>query len=140
MFNPIFLAFFLDFECVKFFTQRILQHDSEEDILKSYKLNAVTYRKKPAEFVQYSWEKQARQEKYPIGCKAVLRDFYVDNLKSSGNSVEAVWAILKEITELLERGEFKIRKWCSNHKQPISNQDERKQKPEKHLTYMETTQ
>jgi len=54
------------------------------------------------------------EEPFPIGAKIVRRDFYVDDLISGGDSVEEVREIRRQVKELLSRGHFPIRKWCSN--------------------------
>ena len=42
------------------------------------------------------------------------RDFYVDDMISGGHSVSEVLAIRQEVSDLLRKGQFVIRKWCSN--------------------------
>ncbi|KAI8116050.1 hypothetical protein CVS40_11816 [Lucilia cuprina] len=51
---------------------------------------------------------------FSLGSKIVLRDFYVDDMISGADSTEEVNQILHETTQLLKKGNFKIRKWCSN--------------------------
>jgi len=43
-----------------------------------------------------------------------LRDFYVDDLVTGRVGIEEALSIMKEITELLQKGKFKLRKWLSN--------------------------
>lgn len=52
---------------------------------------------------------------FPIGAKVSLRDFYIDDLIIGGNSTEEVLEIMLQITGLLDKGHFKLRKWCSNN-------------------------
>ena len=54
------------------------------------------------------------QNYLPIGSKIILRDFYVDDMISGGDSLEEVNEIKLQTANLLGRGKFKIRKWCSN--------------------------
>lgn len=85
--------------------------------MKIYKLNTVTYGTKPAAFLAIRAMHQLaadEEEKYPLGAKIVRRDFYVDDMISGGDSIEEVLAIRQEVSALLQKGDFIIRKWCSN--------------------------
>ncbi|KAL7724184.1 hypothetical protein ACLKA6_017257 [Drosophila palustris] len=42
------------------------------------------------------------------------RDFYVDDLMTGGGSLDEVAEIMRQTNELLAKGNFQIRKWCSN--------------------------
>jgi len=61
---------------------------------------------------------------FPIGAKIVCRDFYVDDLISGGDSVEEVREIRRQVKELLSRGHFPIRKWCSNESAALEGESE----------------
>ncbi|XP_054725518.1 uncharacterized protein LOC129235611 [Anastrepha obliqua] len=82
-----------------------------------YKLDTVTYGTKPAAFLAIRAMHQLAVDEsatYPIGAEAVLRDFYVDDLITGGDSMAEVRNIKLQTTSLLTRGNFKLRKWCSN--------------------------
>ncbi|KAH8406925.1 hypothetical protein KR222_008080, partial [Zaprionus bogoriensis] len=51
---------------------------------------------------------------FPIGSKIALRDFYVDDFISGGNSTEDTLEIMRQTAQLLAKGGFQLRKWCSN--------------------------
>ncbi|KAL7725622.1 hypothetical protein ACLKA6_008034 [Drosophila palustris] len=51
---------------------------------------------------------------FPIGSKILMRDFYVEDLISGGDSTQEALEIMRQVTSLLDRGQFKLRKWCSN--------------------------
>ncbi|XP_053969192.1 uncharacterized protein LOC128870564 [Anastrepha ludens] len=55
------------------------------------------------------------QTVYPIGSKILKRDFYVDDLITGGESIQEVKEIMSQTTKLLEKGGFKLRKWCSSN-------------------------
>ncbi|XP_075167836.1 uncharacterized protein LOC142239998 [Haematobia irritans] len=99
------------------YLQCILWRNSPQEKIQIYKLNTVTYGTKPAAFLAIRAMHQLaadEEDSFPVGSKIVKRDFYVDDLISGGNSVEEVIEIRKQITELLKRGNFEIRKWCTN--------------------------
>uniref|UniRef100_A0A6P4EDG2 Uncharacterized protein LOC108038987 n=1 Tax=Drosophila rhopaloa TaxID=1041015 RepID=A0A6P4EDG2_DRORH len=99
------------------FLQCIVWREKSTDELSVYKLNTVTYGTKPAAFLairamhQLSYDEE---DSFPIGAKIVRRDFYVDDLISGGESIEEVREIRRQVKDLLSRGHFPIRKWCSN--------------------------
>jgi len=48
----------------------------------------------------------------------------VDDLISGGDSVEEVREIRHQVKELLSRGHFPIRKWCSNESAALEGESE----------------
>ncbi|XP_033241627.1 uncharacterized protein [Drosophila pseudoobscura] len=99
------------------FLQCILWRDSPLEELRTFKLDTVTYGTKPAAFLAVrSMHQLAADESssYPIGSEVVLRDFYVDDLLTGGDTTNEVLEIIRQVSGLLAKGNFKIRKWCSN--------------------------
>ncbi|XP_059225785.1 uncharacterized protein LOC131997922 [Stomoxys calcitrans] len=99
------------------YLQCILWRENEADDIKTYKLNTVTYGTKPAAFLAIRAMHQLaidEEENFPLGSKVVRRDFYVDDMLSGGNTIAEVEEIRHQVTALLKKGEFLIRKWCSN--------------------------
>ncbi|XP_043064382.1 uncharacterized protein LOC122320284 [Drosophila ficusphila] len=97
--------------------QCILWRDSLDQEVQVFKLDTVTYGTKPAAFLSLRTMHQlASDEKssFPIGSKTILRDFYVDDLITGGKSAQEVLEVMSQTTNLLSRGGFKLRKWCSN--------------------------
>ncbi|XP_065361855.1 uncharacterized protein LOC135955432 [Calliphora vicina] len=125
------------YRCVKVlypdnFLQCILWRNHVDDPIKVYKLDTVTYGTKSASFLAVRAMRQLAKDEchfFPLGSKIVLRDFYVDDMISGGDSMEEVNQILEETTQLLKKGNFKIRKWCSNDPRILSKiKDEEKEK------------
>lgn len=88
------------------------RHDSGQ----VFKLDTVTYGTKPASFISgRAMQQLAEDEKtsFPIGAKILLRDFYVDDLITGGNSTEEFFEIMRHTIGLLDKSHFKLRKWCS---------------------------
>lgn len=98
--------------------QLILWRSAPTEEVKVLKLNTVTYGTSSAAFLAIrSMTHLAEQERqsFPIGSKVVLNDFYVDNLLTGSDSIEELRIIKEEVTQLLKRGGFPLRKWMSNH-------------------------
>ncbi|XP_043064525.1 uncharacterized protein LOC122320482 [Drosophila ficusphila] len=99
------------------YLQCILWRDSDQDDISIYKLDTVTYGTKPAAFLSVRAMHQLamdEQSTYPVGSQIVRRDFYVDDLITGGSSIEEVEEILHQTKDLLSKGHFMLRKWCSN--------------------------
>ena len=97
------------------FLQCILWRENKDEEIN--KLNTVTYGTKPASFLAIHAMHQLaadEQTQHPLGVKIIRQDFYVDDLISGGNSIDEVVSIRTDVTALLLKGEFAIRKWCSN--------------------------
>ncbi|XP_053968620.1 uncharacterized protein LOC128870048 [Anastrepha ludens] len=107
--------------------QCILWRDDPSEQIKTYKLNTVTYGTRPAAFLAIRAMHQLtfdEEESFPVGAKIIRRDFYVDDLISGGDSIEEVIQMKQEIRQLLLRGGFPIRKWCSNEVDVLKDEDE----------------
>ncbi|XP_058804710.1 uncharacterized protein LOC131671918 [Phymastichus coffea] len=62
-------------------------------------------------------------ENFPNASQILMRDFYVDDLVSGADSLEAILSIRDEMIQLLSRGGFVIRQWSSNHISALENID-----------------
>lgn len=54
---------------------------------------------------------------FPKAAKIILRDFYVDDVLSGGDSREEIQNSQKQLVSLLKRGGFDLRKWSSNNRE-----------------------
>ncbi|XP_036344475.1 uncharacterized protein LOC118753713 [Rhagoletis pomonella] len=119
------------YRCVKIsksdsFLQCILWRDKPDQEFKIYKLDTVTYGTKPAAFLAIRAMQQLAIDEasnYPLGSEIVSRDFYVDDLISGGRSEDEVVQIMTQTEQLLKRGNFVLRKWCSNSASILKNVD-----------------
>ncbi|KAL7726124.1 hypothetical protein ACLKA6_002594 [Drosophila palustris] len=105
----------------------ILWREDPSHELKAYKLDTVTYGTKPAAFLAIRAMHQLafdEEHDFPIGAKIVRRDFYVDDLMSGGDTVDKVKEIRRQVKDLLLRGHFPIRKWCSNDPAALEGEPE----------------
>ncbi|XP_043064098.1 uncharacterized protein LOC122320088 [Drosophila ficusphila] len=109
------------------YLQSILWRDNPNQQVKAYTLDTVTYGTKPAAFLairamqQLSYDEEAE---FPLAAKIVRRDFYVDDLISGGDSIEEAAQIREQVKELLSKGHFPIRKWCSNEAAALEGEPE----------------
>ncbi|XP_053969189.1 uncharacterized protein LOC128870561 [Anastrepha ludens] len=100
------------------YLQCILWRDSPQQPVNVFKLDTVTYGTRPASFLSIRSMHQLaidEQTVYPIGSKILKCDFYVDDLITGGESIQEVKEIMSQTTKLLEKGGFKLRKWCSSN-------------------------
>ncbi|XP_018374271.1 PREDICTED: uncharacterized protein LOC108768369 [Trachymyrmex cornetzi] len=97
--------------------QRIFWRDSMDEPIRTFELLTVTYGMASAAFLAIrSLRKLAEDNilKYPIGAKAVLNAFYVDDLVTGVDTLQEVSNIKAETSQLLLEGHFELRKWSSN--------------------------
>lgn len=53
-------------------------------------------------------------KKFPIGAKAILDSFYVDDGLTGADSIEEALTLKQQMTDLLKKGQFELAKWASN--------------------------
>ncbi|XP_075210280.1 uncharacterized protein LOC142317608 [Lycorma delicatula] len=104
--------------------QRILWRSHPEEPIKQYKLKTVTYGTAPASFLAvrsvHQLVKDEGQE-FPLGSQALKQNMYVDDCLSGAATIEDASKIQNELIELLHRGGFHLRKWCSNSPSLLQN-------------------
>lgn len=98
--------------------QRIVWRSHPSQELQEFQLNTVTYGQAAAPHCAIRAMQQCARDyadQFPIGAAVVLSAFYVDDMLAGGDSVESVEQIYSETTQLLAKGKFELRKWCSNN-------------------------
>ncbi|XP_066589589.1 uncharacterized protein [Prorops nasuta] len=104
--------------------QRILWRSNSKEPIKTFNLNTVTYGTASASFLavralfQLGYE---CQDELPIISKIILNDFYVDDLLTGADTVEEAIFNASNISKVLKRGCFQLRKWMSNERNIIKN-------------------
>jgi hypothetical protein len=58
---------------------------------------------------------QEEAHNFPRAAEFFLRDFYFDHCISGTQPPEEALQIQEQLIQLLKRGGFLLRKWCSNH-------------------------
>ncbi|XP_054746940.1 uncharacterized protein LOC129252836 [Anastrepha obliqua] len=92
------------------------RHPSEP--LQIFRLNTVTYGTAPAPFLAtrcLQMLSDANTHMYPLGSKAIKRDFYVDDLLTGSDNFESLDLIRSEVVKILNSAGFNLSKWFSNH-------------------------
>ncbi|XP_017469715.1 PREDICTED: uncharacterized protein LOC108361583 isoform X2 [Rhagoletis zephyria] len=100
------------------YLQCVLWRDTSQHEVQVFKLGTVTYGTRPAAFLSVRAMHQLasdEQKLFPVGAEILRRDFYVDDLIAGGDSVQEVREIMNQITNMLAKGCFKLRKWCTNN-------------------------
>ncbi|XP_055528062.1 uncharacterized protein LOC129720599 [Wyeomyia smithii] len=97
--------------------QRFLWRFSADDPIQIYELLTVTYGLTPSSFLATRTLQQLADdegEPYPFGSKALRKNFYVDDFIGGAQTVEEASKLRTELSELLAKGGFDLRKWTSN--------------------------
>ncbi|UYV85166.1 hypothetical protein LAZ67_X004794 [Cordylochernes scorpioides] len=103
---------------------RILWRENPEDPILEYRLLTVTYGTASAPFLAIRTIQQLAEDessKLPSASSIVFRDFYVDDLISGAYSIQEAKSLVAELSSLLNKGGFKLRKWSSNNKEVLSS-------------------
>ena len=99
--------------------QRILWRNNQSEPIKEYILKTVTYGTSSAPYLAIKTLKTLAkddQHLYPKAAKALKSDFYMDDLMSGGETLEEIVQLKNDLSNLLKRGGFNLRKWNSNSK------------------------
>ncbi|UYV73009.1 hypothetical protein LAZ67_10001506 [Cordylochernes scorpioides] len=97
--------------------QRILWRASPNEPIKEYQLATVTYGTTSAPYLAIKTLKTLaydEQKQFPQASKAILTNFYVDDMLSGANSVEEAKDLIIQLNQIMRRGGFHLRKWASN--------------------------
>ncbi|XP_008190207.1 uncharacterized protein LOC103312011 [Acyrthosiphon pisum] len=100
--------------------QRICYRANPHDQLTEYKLKTITYGTKAASFLATRCLTKIADEVSDASIRRIIsQDFYVDDLISGGESIEAVHHIYCQLHSTLMQYGFPLRKWCSSSRQLI---------------------
>lgn len=97
--------------------QRILWREKTDLPIKIFNLNTVTYGTSCAPFLAMRClRKLAEDERkdYPLAAAILENDCYMDDVLTGTNTITEALELQKQLTKLLARGKFKLRKWRSN--------------------------
>ncbi|XP_018311119.1 uncharacterized protein [Mycetomoellerius zeteki] len=103
--------------------QRILWREEPEQNLKAYVLNTVTYGTASAPFLAIKCLRELAQQEVtsPEAANVVRNDFYMDDVLSGASTKEEATKLREEVTELLKKGQFHLRKWRTNSTRILSD-------------------
>nr|XP_044249370.1 uncharacterized protein LOC123002807 [Drosophila takahashii] len=104
--------------------QLIVWRMNPSDDLKYYRLKTVTYGTTSAPFLAtkcLDYLSEKAKDQFPLGSSALKHDFYVDDCLTGANSVAEAVQIQRELNKILLPSGFKLRKWCSNNGQILTD-------------------
>lgn len=97
--------------------QRVLWRFNKSDPITKYEMTRVTYGLAPSSFLATRTLLQLAEDEgdsFPLAASALKQDFYMDDFIRSVATISQAIQLRKEMDELLRRGGFPLRKWCSN--------------------------
>lgn len=97
--------------------QHILWRESPNQPINEYELKTVTYGTACAPHLAVRSLQQLaidNREEFPVATNVVLNDFYVDDVMTGSYFIQEALSTRRELSQLLEVGGFKLRKWVSN--------------------------
>lgn len=104
--------------------QKILWRFSANEPLGVYQFNRVIYGQAAAPFLAVRAMRQCaidNEQEFPIGAKAILESFYVDDGLTGADSMTEALTLRHQLTNLLKRGQFELAKWASNKRELLES-------------------
>ncbi|XP_055622725.1 uncharacterized protein LOC129766235 [Toxorhynchites rutilus septentrionalis] len=95
--------------------QRILWPPGSSGSVKTYELRTVTYGLAPSSFLATRTLLQLAEDNgndYPRAGNALKKNVYVDDFISGDDTIEGAILLHTELTEILQKGGFRLWKWC----------------------------
>ncbi|XP_011880226.1 PREDICTED: uncharacterized protein LOC105568821, partial [Vollenhovia emeryi] len=94
--------------------QQILWRSNPEEPVRRYQLNTVTYGTSCAPYLAIRCLRQLAEDDggdLPQAAHAIIEDCYMDDVLSGARTVEEAIELQKQLSQLLKRGQFHLRKW-----------------------------
>ncbi|XP_043480299.1 uncharacterized protein LOC122509997 [Leptopilina heterotoma] len=107
--------------------QKILWRYNEDEPIKTYELNTVTYGTSAAPFLAIRCLEELSKDEghaFPIAAEVLKNDFYVDDCLTGADTIEEVKQIKEELIELTKKAGLHICKWRSNHQEIAQNSED----------------
>ena len=98
---------------------RFVWRSDSKDPLTDYRMNRITFGVSASSFAANMAVKQNAIEyaqEFPLGAEAVQKCFYVDDCLTGANDPKSALILQRQLTDLLSRGGFVLRKWNSSDK------------------------
>lgn len=97
--------------------QLIFWRSDESQPLSIYKLTTVTYGLKPSSYLAIRTLKQLAMDEgiaYPDASNVIINNIYVDDIVTGATDVSSALKLQNQLINLLDQGQFQLRKWSSN--------------------------
>ncbi|XP_065213370.1 uncharacterized protein LOC135840671 [Planococcus citri] len=98
--------------------QCILWRNSPTEPLKTYALNTVTFGVSSSPYQAtrcLTYLAETEKIKYPLAYPVLLKDTYIDDIISGGNTISETLKIQEQLKELVESAGLPLSKWSANH-------------------------
>jgi len=118
--------------------QRILWRADPSLPIQIYRLVTLTYGTVPASFLATGCLKKISEEEaelFPIACKSVSQDFYMDDYLGGADSIEKTIQLRDELICVMKRAGMNLQKWLSNESCIIENLSEKESSDECMFNY-----
>lgn len=95
----------------------ILWRRSPEEEVLEYELQTVTYGVSAASFLVLRCLRQLdldEDAKFPLAKSLLIHNTYVDDIITGADSTGELLSIQQDLINLLQRGQFELKKWASN--------------------------
>ena len=105
--------------------QLIVWRDSSNEPLQTYKLLTLTYGTKPASFIAtrcLSELSSLNSENYPRASHIIKNNLYMDDVLTGANSIPELIQIRDDLINILNQGQFELRKFRSNERSVLPEQ------------------
>ncbi|XP_062704253.1 uncharacterized protein LOC109622039 [Aedes albopictus] len=97
--------------------QRVVWRENTDLPIQHYRLSTVTYGTKTAPYLAIRAMRESAKDytsTHPAAVERIVHDFYVDDLLSGANNEEEAACIKQEISDILSKSGFELRKWASS--------------------------
>jgi len=106
--------------------QLIFWRNNDQEPLKTFQLNTVTYGTTSAPYLAMKCLQrlaQLEENNHSVGAEIVQKNFYVDDVMTGFNTLSEALHARDDLVRLLQKGGFKLRKWCANHPKILESMD-----------------
>ncbi|GFR29865.1 pro-Pol polyprotein [Trichonephila clavata] len=106
--------------------QRIVWRNSPFEPIQDFRLTRIAYGTASAPYLAIICLQQLALNKsnnFPLASKAVLKDFYVDDLMSGANSLSEALELQNQLTQMVSSAGLVLRKWASNCSELLNSID-----------------
>ncbi|XP_011876960.1 PREDICTED: uncharacterized protein LOC105567040, partial [Vollenhovia emeryi] len=107
--------------------QRILWRRSPEEQVQTFELNTVTYGTACAPYLALKCLMQLAEEEgmdLPLAARSLREDCYMDDVLSGCDSLTTAIELQRQLSDLLKRGQFHLRKWRTNEPRVLQHLEE----------------
>jgi len=96
--------------------QQILRRSDQSQPILTYRLNTVTYGTASAPYLAIRCLRQlsAEEKEFTKAVYVLREDFYMDDVLTNANTIEEARTLQQQLSQLLQKGQFQLRKWRSN--------------------------